>query len=342
MPEVKTVFAKYLFVDVVGFTRERSVEAQTDIVGILNRLVSHALAAHSIQSDKEILLPTGDGLCIALIQIEEPYDIHLHIALTLLDKLAEHNAQTQDPMRRFEIRIGLNANIDNLVTDINGNQNVAGAGINMAQRVMGLADGNQILVGQTVFELLSQREEYMRAFRSYSATIKHGQTLRVHQYVEPNRTSLNVAPPSSLAPRSREKTPLSDLVGYYIAHALKNYEHLLSADRHSSLSNSMVVLLYMLAMDSVGNSKATSITPYIPKVWQAGTASFEELLQYYDSQDFWVTVEFVDRIGGRLLGAYNDCFELAIPFWWFISEKGRRRLKDEQPGIWKEFSFETS
>lgn len=338
MPETKPVSAKYLFLDVVGFTHKRSVEAQTDIVGTLNELVSQTLSELQIQPDKTILLPTGDGLCIALIQIEEPYDILLRVALRLLDELAKHNEQTQDPTRQFEIRIGLNANVDNLVPDINGRQNIAGAGINTAQRVMSLADGNQILVGQTVFDLLSPREEYMRAFHSYQASVKHDRRLRVHQYIEPNRASLNVEPPSSLVPK--EKTALSDLVGYYIAHALENQEHLVSANRLGSPSISAVNLLYVLAKDSVGYSKATNIKPYTPQVWNAGTASFEKQLQHFDSQDFAVTYELSDLIGERFLAAYSDCFEFVFPFWLFISEEGRRRLKDEQPGIWKEFNFE--
>lgn len=41
--------AKHIFLDVVGFTRARSVEAQTDIVGYLNSLVSGCLEQHDSQ-----------------------------------------------------------------------------------------------------------------------------------------------------------------------------------------------------------------------------------------------------------------------------------------------------
>lgn len=136
--EAVTVDAKYVFADVVGFTRGRSVEAQSDIVGYLNGVVRHALLGNGVPEGKCILLPTGDGLCVALLPYEgSPYDVHVRVALSLLRGAHEHNEDTKDEMRRFEVRIGLNANTDNLVTDINGNRNVAGAGINMAQRVMG-------------------------------------------------------------------------------------------------------------------------------------------------------------------------------------------------------------
>lgn len=58
--------------------------------------------------------------------------------------------------------MGINTNADNLVTDINGARNLAGAGINIAQRVMDSADGNQILVSHSVYDTLRDREKRTR------------------------------------------------------------------------------------------------------------------------------------------------------------------------------------
>src|SRR5207247_1118195 len=113
--------------------------------------------------ENRILLPTGDGMCIALIATYLPYDIHLTLAVEILSALERRNTEITDPMRRFEVRIGLGENVDNLVTDANGHPNVAGYGINTSQRVMSLADGNQILVSRTVFETLRGRERYMNS-----------------------------------------------------------------------------------------------------------------------------------------------------------------------------------
>ena len=152
MADAATVPAKYIFLDVVGFTYNRSVEAQSDIVHSLNEIVKASLDEYSIHDDNRIFLPTGDGICIALLNIEclhdiaSAYDIHVKIALGILKRLEEHNTSTEDVQRKFKLRIGINENIDNLVEDVNGNRNVAGDGINLAQRVMSLADGNQILI----------------------------------------------------------------------------------------------------------------------------------------------------------------------------------------------------
>ena len=177
--EVSLVPAKYVFLDVVDFSYNRSVEAQSYIVQALNRIVLLSLRKNSIPVEKRILLPTGDGICIALLNITEPYDIHIQLALSIvkyinrfqgssLKDITDRNADQppaepvyvagnpnnlgdlQIMMRYFQVRIGIEANIDNLIKDINERPNIAGAGINMAQRVMGLADGNQILVSQSV------------------------------------------------------------------------------------------------------------------------------------------------------------------------------------------------
>jgi class 3 adenylate cyclase len=152
--ETATISAKYIFLDIVGFTHNRSIEAQTDIIGVLNSIVLEAVSRYCIDAENRILLPTGDGICLVLLGIESPYDIHIQIALSLIEGIEKHNSTAIDEQRKFKIRVGINSNTDNLVTDVNGNQNIAGAGINLAQRVMSAADGNQILVGQPVFDTL--------------------------------------------------------------------------------------------------------------------------------------------------------------------------------------------
>jgi len=63
----------------------------------------------------------------------------------LLAKINDHNVNTADTMRRFDVRVGINSNVDNLIKDINNRENLAGAGINIARRVMDAADANQIM-----------------------------------------------------------------------------------------------------------------------------------------------------------------------------------------------------
>ena len=60
---------KYVFLDVVGFTHNRSVETQSDIVRSLNAIVKTSIQASGIPEENQILIPTGDGICVALLKL---------------------------------------------------------------------------------------------------------------------------------------------------------------------------------------------------------------------------------------------------------------------------------
>src|SRR5271166_410993 len=87
------VRAKYVFLDVVNYSEERSAEAQADIIGLLNKIVSEA-TSRVCGSSELLYLPTGDGICIAILDPAAPYDIHLLLALSILDMLADINGKT--------------------------------------------------------------------------------------------------------------------------------------------------------------------------------------------------------------------------------------------------------
>lgn len=61
---------------------------------------------------------------------------------------------------------------------------MAGSGINLANRIMDNADECQILISQTVYDILCDREKYMNSFNSYNAKIKHSIAIPVHQYIK--------------------------------------------------------------------------------------------------------------------------------------------------------------
>jgi hypothetical protein len=82
---------KYIFLDVVGFTHQRSVEAQSEIVGTLNAIVDAASAR--VDRKDLIRLPTGDGMCICLLNVEDPYDIHMQVALGIVERIDKHNGK---------------------------------------------------------------------------------------------------------------------------------------------------------------------------------------------------------------------------------------------------------
>src|SRR5258706_6223305 len=112
MPETGPFRTRYVFIDVVRFST-RTVEARTDIVTAINSIVRAAINAANVLGDDVIFLPTGDGLCIALVSAILPYDGHLRIALDIIARVAEHNRDVLNKSRAFEVRVGLNENDDN-------------------------------------------------------------------------------------------------------------------------------------------------------------------------------------------------------------------------------------
>jgi len=341
MAEAKTVSVKYIFLDVVKYSQDRSVEAQTDIIATLNEIVRGSAQDVTMSKEKTIYLPTGDGICIALFDAEAQYDTHLQFALRLLESLDAYISHTDDPMRKFQIRIGINSNVDNLVVDINGNQNVAGAGINLAQRVMSCADGNQLLVAGPVFETLRHREQYMKSFKSFVTTAKHGVQFRVHQFVEP-RPGLNTSVPTRYRVAEETDLKLDRFAAYYFAHAIKNGEVLRSLPpRGSYWSYPATVLLMELAEDSVGFSEANEMNPYDPHTWRAGKASFDDQLEYFRSLHFWVICDLAHLLAKKHVSEYRRFFEPSAHFpSHFVATHGREKLKREWPSIWKEFGLD--
>jgi len=221
VPEAQTVQAKYIFLDIVGFTHERSIEAQSDIIGVLNRLVREAVEAQDIDKESVIYIPTGDGMCIALLNGTKPLGVHMQIALNILSGVNKHNEKAPDKMREFKTRIGINQNLDNKIVDINGMSNVAGDGISMAQRIMDKADGGQILVGVSVHQELVGREEYMNQWRPFTTEVKHGRTIQVYQYVKKGIPGLNIGPPGALKGVSDTVKGMSDTVSDAFSGAAK-------------------------------------------------------------------------------------------------------------------------
>ena len=188
--KLRDVDAKYLYLDVISFTKDRTIEAQSEIIRTFNKITKVGVQ-NTYGWQRPIYLPTGDGLCIAFVQDSDSFDVHLRTALVILERLATYNAKQTDPMRQFELRIGLNENRDNLLRDINNRENLAGYGINMAKRIMDLADGNMILVGHSVHERLGQRQSYYGKFREHRVVIHHGIELTVYQFVDDELAYLN-------------------------------------------------------------------------------------------------------------------------------------------------------
>lgn len=173
---------KYVFMDVVDYSKKH-INNQIEIVSILNKIVRKALREVRVPRTSNILIPTGDGMCVGIVNIDDPFDIHLRLALSILRNLHEENRIAQEG-NQFGLRIGINEEHDIIIKDINDSLNIAGKGITIAQRIMDYADRGTILVEDSVYKTLSGWREYEGKFRPFEIVLKHGNQIIVHQYID--------------------------------------------------------------------------------------------------------------------------------------------------------------
>jgi len=337
---VETARVQYVFLDVVGFTKNRSVEAQSEVVATLNDVVTRGLRSLDVPEEDTVFLPTGDGIAIAMIEVRG-FDIHLRLSLEILRLIDEHNSATSDAMRKFEVRIGINENIDNVLIDINGSRNVAGAGISMAQRIMDKADESQILVGSTVYEVLRQREQYFSSFRAFTAKGKHGVTFSVYQFLSTDSPGLSITVPSVFAVKKIEPEKLTKFAAYFIAHAVSNQSFLSSRKNDAARNYAAIVLLSFLAKDSVSASETPPHEKLHTITWNAGLASFEEQYEHYFKIEYWPICELAVLLAEKHLQRYSDYFEGPkwSPVYAFVKTSGVHKLQTEWPQIADEFGI---
>ncbi len=137
--------AHVLFMDVVGYSK-LLVNEQREVVDQLNQIVRKtAQFRKSEASGKLISIPSGDGMALVFFQSpEEP----VQCALEISRALKNHPS--------LRLRMGVHSGPVDQVKDVNERSNVAGAGINTAQRVMDCGDAGHILVSKRVADDLAQ------------------------------------------------------------------------------------------------------------------------------------------------------------------------------------------
>ena len=153
-----------LFIDIVGYSK-LLVNQQSELLRELNEVVSSTNEFREAEAEgKLIRLPTGDGM--ALVFRTDP-EAAAQCALEIARALKEHP--------RIALRMGIHSGPVNEVVDVNQRQNIAGAGINMAQRVMDCGDAGHILVSKHVAEDLEQHDRWRPLLHDLgSCEVKHG------------------------------------------------------------------------------------------------------------------------------------------------------------------------
>ncbi len=161
----RTFICSVVFIDIVGYSK-KPVSEQIQLKERLNTLLTEALA--NVAVNDRIILDTGDGAALSFLG--DPEDA-LFACLTMRDAI--HASRSNGP--ELPMRIGINLGPVKLVKDINGQPNIIGDGINVAQRVMSFAEPGQVLVSRSYYEVVScMSEEYVRLFHYEGArTDKH-------------------------------------------------------------------------------------------------------------------------------------------------------------------------
>ena len=179
MPEsdenIRLEIRHVLFIDIVGYSK-LLVEEQKERLGQLTSIVLGTAQVRDSRDEQLVRLPTGDGMALVFRHSpEEP----AHCALEIAEALLKHP--------ELPVRMGIHSGPVSEVTDVSGRTNIAGAGINMAQRVMDCGDAGHILLSQHVADDLIQYRQWAPRLRDLGeCEVKHGVRLHlVNLYAEP-------------------------------------------------------------------------------------------------------------------------------------------------------------
>ena len=156
-----------LFIDIVGYSK-LLIEEQKERLRQLTDIVRATAQVVRATNEELVSLPTGDGMALVFRNSsEEP----ARCALEIAQALKAHP--------EIGVRMGVHSGPVSEVTDVNERTNIAGAGINIAQRVMDCGDAGHILLSKRVAEDLESYRQWAPHLHSLGeCEVKHG--VRIH------------------------------------------------------------------------------------------------------------------------------------------------------------------
>jgi class 3 adenylate cyclase len=169
-PDLPLEIAHLLLIDVVGYSK-LLVNEQIELLQELNQIVRNTECFRSAEASGRLnRVPTGDGMALLFFRSpEEPVRCALEICKTLQDH------------PHIQVRMGVHSGPVNRVTDVNDKTNFAGAGINVAQRVLECGDAGHILLSGHVAEDLAEYRHWQPYLHDLGeCEVKHG--LRLHLF----------------------------------------------------------------------------------------------------------------------------------------------------------------
>lgn len=163
-PDLQLEIGHLLLIDVVGYSK-LLVNEQIELLQELNRVVRQTPSFCAAEGENKLIrLPTGDGMALVFFRSpEEPARCALEI----------HAALRAHP--HIQVRMGVHSGPVTPVSDVNDRSNVAGAGINVAQRVMDCGDAGHILLSKHVADDLGQYRHWRSCLKDLGeCEVKHG------------------------------------------------------------------------------------------------------------------------------------------------------------------------
>ena len=168
MPEPKSdlrlEIAHVLFIDIVGYSK-RMIDEQHELLQDLNQIVRNTAAFRSAEASANLIrVPTGDGMALVFSTTPEA---PVQCALEISKALRSHS--------ELQVRMGIHSGPVSGIKDVNDRSNIAGAGINVAQRVMDCGDAGHILLSKRVAEDLEQYRQWRPYLHELGeCEVKHG------------------------------------------------------------------------------------------------------------------------------------------------------------------------
>src|SRR5436309_10078947 len=162
--EIQLEIAHVLFIDIIGYSK-LSINDQHAAVEELNQMVRASEQFQRAEgANRLIRIPTGDGMVLVFYTSPEA---PAQCAVEISRALKEHP--------RLQLRMGIHSGPVRGIVDVNERANLAGAGINMAQRVMDCGDAGHILLSKHVAEDLEEYEQWRPLLHDLgSCEVKHG------------------------------------------------------------------------------------------------------------------------------------------------------------------------
>src|SRR5258708_6060293 len=162
--EIQLEIAHVLFNDIVGYSK-LSINEQRAAIDELTQAVRASEQFQNAEAAARLIkIPTGDGIALVFYKSpEEPVECALEISRAL----KEHP--------KLQLRMGAHSGPVSGVIDVNGQANLAGAGLNMAQRVMDCGDAGHILLSKRVADDLGEYEHWRPLLHDLGeCEVKHG------------------------------------------------------------------------------------------------------------------------------------------------------------------------